>query len=93
MIKVIWSTTAKRNFKNTVDYLFENWTIREVENFRDKVEILILNISKNHSLCPKSNFYNLRKCKIDRNNSLIYFVEKQTIFIVTIINSRSLHPY
>lgn len=31
MTKVVWSDLAKRNLRKTVDYLFENWSLREVK--------------------------------------------------------------
>ncbi len=93
MSEIIWSDVAKRNFGNTVDYLFDKWTIKEVENFKNKTKKLIENISKNPSFCPRSNINNLRKCKIDKNNSLIYLLENEVIYIVSIVSSRSFNSY
>ena len=93
MNKVLWSTLAKKNFRNNIDYLFQNWTIKEVENFVHKIEVLKKNLAENTSLCPKSKIFNLRKCYIDKNNSLIYLFENNTIFIITIINNNSSHSY
>ena len=93
MNKIVWSDSAKINFRNTIDYLFEKWTIKEVKNFKNKVQILTENISKNISFCPYSKINNLRKCKIGKNNFLIYLAENEVIYIVTIVNSRSFHQY
>lgn len=93
MTKVVWSDLAKKNLRKTVDYLFENWTIKEVEKFKNKISVLVENISTNNSFCPQSKIYNLRKCLIDKNNSLIYLFENNIIFIVTLIHNRSQHQY
>lgn len=61
MTKVVWSDLAKKNLRKTIDYLFENWTVIEVESFKRKLSILIENISKNNSFCPRSKVYDLRK--------------------------------
>ncbi|WP_262150513.1 type II toxin-antitoxin system RelE/ParE family toxin [Chryseobacterium foetidum] len=93
MTKVVWSDLAKRNLRKTVDYLFENWSLREVKNFKSKISILTDNISGYTSIFPKSKILNLRKCFVDKNNALIYLFENNIIYIVTIVNSRSLNQY
>ena len=92
-MKILWSETAKRNFRKTIDYLYEEWTEREILKFKANIGSLIEKISKNHSLCPPSKVWNLRKCLIDKNNSLIYWNDAQSIYIVTIIDNRSSHQY
>jgi len=92
-MKVIWSATAKRNFRKVIDYLYEEWTEKEVLKFQKNVQSLIEKISKNHSLCPLSKISDLRKCLIDKNNSLIYWNDSRTIYIVTFIGNRSSHQY
>lgn len=92
-MKIIWSATAKRNFRRVVDYLYEEWSEKEVLNFKENVRALIEKISNHHALCPQSKFSNLRKCLIDKNNSLIYWFDSHSIFIVTLTDNRSSHPF
>ena len=92
-MKVIWSASAKRNFRRTIDYLMEEWTEKEAKNFTSKIDKLVQNIKSNISFCPPSKINRLRKCLIDKNNSLIYLFENEAIYIVTIIDNRSAHPY
>lgn len=69
-MKIIWSATAKRNFRRVVDYLYEEWSEKEVLNFKENVRALI-----------------------DKNNSLIYWFDSHSIFIVTLTDNRSSHPF
>lgn len=64
-----------------------------MDSFYAKIDNLIQNIKLNTSLCPPSKLNNLRKCLIDKNNSLIYLVENEVIYVITIIDNRSSHPY
>lgn len=92
-MKVYWSYSAKRNFKNVIDYLFLKWSVREVEKFERDVSNLISRIIENPLICPESRVFELRKCLIDKINSLIYFIKGEVIYIVTIVDNRSSHIY
>ena len=92
-MKIIWSANAKRNFRRVIDYLYEEWSEKEVLNFQEKVRSLIEKISDNNALCPPSKFSNLRKCLIGKNNSLIFWFAPQSIYIATLIGNRSSHPF
>ena len=92
-MRVIWSSKAKRDLWKVVDFLYENWTEKQVDNFNNSLKKLIENISENTSFCPPSKILNLRKCLIDKNNSLVYLYENQCIFIVTLFDNRSSHHY
>lgn len=92
-MNVVWSDTAKRQFWRVVDYLYENWTEKEVLKFTDKTYSLIDKVLKNTELCPQSKMIDLRKCPIDKNNSLIYFFQNETVYITAIIDNRSTHQY
>ncbi len=92
-MKVVWSETAKRNFQRIVDYLFEEWTEKEIDRFNEDVSNLIVRMKENVNICPEYKVSNLRKCLIDKNNSLIYLYENELIYIVTLIGNRSFHNY
>jgi len=92
-VKVYWSSLAKRNFKNIIDYLFLEWSVHEVEKFEEDVSDLISKIIENPLICPESRIFELRKCLINKINSLIYIIEGEVIYIVTIVDNRSSHIY
>lgn len=92
-MEIIWSDEALKNYLKVIDYLFENWTIKEIERFEYNFNRLIDDLKEHVGICPKSKILNLRKCVIDKNNSLIYQKINNKIFLVTIIDNRSFHSY
>lgn len=85
-MEIVWSETALETFLTTVDYLFEKWSLKEIEN---KVDNLLENLLDNNELCPKSNFFGYRKCSIDGINSLVYSIVNDKLFLVTSLDNKS----
>ncbi len=92
-MKIVWSKETLENYLKVLDYLLENWTIKEIERFENNFDELIERLKSHKEICPKSKLLNFRKCKIDENNSLIYQEVNHTIFLITIIDNRSFHSY
>lgn len=88
-MEIVWSETALNTFLSTIDYLFEKWTLKEINRLEKKVDDLLENILNNNQLCPESKIYGYRKCSIDGINSLIYCVVNEKIFLVTFLDGRS----
>lgn len=51
-MKVVWSPRARITFFRILDYLAENWTNKEVENFNERTENLVELIKKSPRLFP-----------------------------------------
>ncbi|MEG1590131.1 type II toxin-antitoxin system RelE/ParE family toxin [Chryseobacterium sp.] len=92
-MEVVWSEEVLRNYFHVLDYLLENWSVREIENFESRFDDLILRLQNHKEICPKSLLLNYRKCLIDKNNSLIYQEINNKIFLVAIIDNKSSHQY
>jgi plasmid stabilization system protein ParE len=92
-MEVVWTENALATFLRVVDYLFENWTIREVEIFEDKVYKLIRNIANHNKICPESKLFGYRKCLIDEYNSLIYDIINEKLLLIAFIDNRSNHVF
>lgn len=92
-MEIIWSDEALKNYFKVLDYLFDNWTSNEIENFESNFDELIERIKVNTRICPKSKILNFRKCLIDKNNSLIYQEINEKIFLVSLMDNKSSHPY
>lgn len=88
-MEVIWSETALETYLKTIDYLFEKWTITEINNFEIKVDRLIFKIQKFNEFCPESKILGYKKCVIDTNNSLIYTISNNKILLITFLANRS----
>ncbi len=92
-MEVVWSEEVLQNYFRVLDYLLENWSVREIDNFESRFDDLILRLQNHKEICPKSLLLNYRKCLIDKNNSLIYQEINNKIFLVAIIDNKSSHQY
>ncbi|AND64174.1 hypothetical protein AX766_07035 [Flavobacterium covae] len=92
-MEIVWSETALETFFKVIDYLFDNWSEKEIETFDTTVENLIQNIAKHNQICPDSKIYGYRKCVIDSNNSLVYHIVNNSVFLVTFLDNKSQNLY
>ncbi len=90
-MNVIWSSLAKEYYINIIEQLFEKWNVVIVEDFDSDLNKLIKNISNFNHICPKSNVINLHKCIVNKNISLIYRIQNESIEIVTLLFNKSNH--
>jgi plasmid stabilization system protein ParE len=54
-MKIIWTYTAKKTFTKILDYLFENWTEKEINKFSKETKDALDHIAKNPSLVQVSD--------------------------------------
>lgn len=90
---IYWSPAAEDSYLKTISFILKNWTIKEAEEFIEKVDDLLSKISIHHKLCPPSKLHkDIRKCVISPQTSLIYRLYDDVIEIIALIDNRSL-PY
>lgn len=92
-MEIVWSEIALESYFKVIDYLFNQWTEKEVKKFDEKVEALFQRLTSHIEICPKSKLLGYRKCVIDEYNSLIYYIANNKLFLVTFLDNRSLHNY
>jgi len=92
---IIWSPFAEETFLRILSYILEKWSLKEAEDFENKVESLINSIRSHEHLCPASKIQkNLRRCVISPQTSLIYQInENSNIELVAFFDNRSDHKY
>jgi len=87
-LKFIWTAQAVKGFNKVIDYLEAKWTIKEILNLENKIQQVINQISLNPEQFPKSiKSESLYKAIVDKNNYLIYRINKESN-IIEIINFR-----
>lgn len=90
-MKISWTPTARATYFNVLDYLFEAWTIREIENFVDETERVLNQIQDNPYMFKVSKTSkNVRKGFLTEHNSLYYRIKprKKEIELLTFWNNR-----
>ena len=88
-MEIIWSETALETYLKVIDYLFEKWTIKEINNFETKVDTLLDKILNFDQFCPKSKILDYKKCSIDANNSVVYTLVNNNVLLITFLDNRS----
>ncbi|WPO79604.1 type II toxin-antitoxin system RelE/ParE family toxin [Flavobacterium sp. KACC 22761] len=74
-MNVIWSTQAKQDFWNNIDYLEAEWSEKVAQNFIEKVNTTIALLKNDNVLFLKTNYKNVYKIVITKHISLYYRIE------------------
>ncbi len=91
---IFWSPLAEETFLKTLSFILEKWTIKEAEDFEQKVENLLKKLTTQNRLCPPSGKQiNLRRCVITPQTSLVYEIRDGIIEIVSFFDNRSEHHF
>jgi len=90
-MEVIWSAKAKTTFFNVLDYLDENWTNKEIQQFNLRIDLVLKSIKRNPGIFPVSlKHKNIRRAFVDKNNSFFYKVDNyhKKIYLLTFFDNR-----
>ena len=86
MTQIIWLETAYNTYIETLNFIYQQWSLKEVESFIRSVEDLLDNLIHNFRLCPASKKKKYRKCVINKNVSLIYSISKKNIYLFQLVH-------
>ena len=85
--KIVWTEHALSELNQTISYLEENWTERELKNFVKKLDHTIELISKSSKLFPASlEKHGIRKAVIEKHNNLYYRERNEQIEIISLFS-------
>ena len=88
---VFWTKRAQSNYFSILDYLSENWTQKEINQFINRVELVLKAIRRNPYLFSASTVNKkVRRAFIDKNNSLFYSLNtnERSIVLLTLYDNR-----
>ncbi len=87
--KILWTDHAISELKETIEYLENKWTERELRRFAAKLDHTIELISKSPEIFPLSlEKNNIRKAVVEKHNNLYYRINKNSIEIVSLFANR-----
>ena len=73
--QIVWSSRARKNLQNVINYLEKNWTKKEILQFQYNLKKLLHLISRYPGICPSTGeFQDVRKGLVDKHTYLIYRV-------------------
>lgn len=89
MRSIIWSPKAHKDFAKIIDYLFTEWTLKEIQKFIDQVEEAISILEKGNVDFRTSRFKTLHVAVISNQISIYYRIQsKNKVEIVRIWDNR-----
>jgi len=93
--QIVWSPYAEESYLRILTYIIDNWTVKEAEDFDNKVESLLERLKTHKHLCPASKIQEgLRRCVIAPQTSLIYQIKNDRIIeLVAFFDNRSNHKF
>ncbi|WP_026811240.1 type II toxin-antitoxin system RelE/ParE family toxin [Arenibacter latericius] len=87
--KVLWTDHAISELKETIEYLENNWTKKELRIFSAKLDHTIELISKSPEIFPASiEKKDIRKAVVEKHNNLYYRINKNSIEIVSLFSNK-----
>ena len=87
--KILWTDFALSELENTIEYLEENWTERELRNLAIEIEETLSLLSHNPNLFQASDIKkDIRRVVVAKHNTLYYRVKNNTIEILSFFSNR-----
>jgi len=88
-MKVFLSPLAEKKIQLILDYLEQEWSIKNREEFLSKLIKKIDQISNQPKSCIKSkDFPDLYKCIVTKQTSFYYRIKSNEIEVITLIDNR-----
>jgi plasmid stabilization system protein ParE len=87
--KILWTDFALKELENTIEYLEENWTKKELQNLALNIEETLKLISQNPELFQVSIIKkDIRRAIILSHNTMYYRVKNNQIEIISFFSNR-----
>ncbi len=72
MRKITWNREAKSDYFENIDYLFENWSEKEVQKFVDEVRNIEYLLKKGNVEFQETNYRGIRRVVLRKQITLFY---------------------
>ena len=87
--KIIWTEEAINGLKDTVNYLEQRWTQKELNSFSRLLDKQLIIIKTNPGIFPFSNKNKgIRKSVLSGQTSIYYKTEGHSIYLLSVFNNR-----
>ena len=72
MRKIVWNNKARLDFYENIDYLLENWSEKEAQNFIDEVTQVEYILSQGNVDFQKTDFVGVKRLVLRKQITLFY---------------------
>lgn len=94
MNQIIWSDLAYLTYTEISEHLQNTYSLDTAIKFDQLVEKLLNNLEKFQHFCPKHERRpQYHKCTINKNASLLYWLDGKKIHLVAFYDNRGKHPF
>jgi plasmid stabilization system protein ParE len=85
--RIIWTESAKKSFDEVVEYLFQEWSQKDVSHFIHRTERVLSLISKSPRIYPII-YPVIHRCLLSKHNSIFYTIENDQVCILACWDNR-----
>lgn len=86
--KIYWTPNALAELEQTIEYLQNNFTEKEISKLALKIEEIVQSISRNPELFQKSDRNDIHRVPILKFNTMYYRVKAKRIEILSFFPNR-----
>lgn len=86
--KIHWTPNALSELEQTIEYLENNFTEKEISKLARKIEEVVQLISQNPHLFQKSDEKNIHRVPVLKFNTMFYRIKNEKIEIVSFFPNR-----
>jgi plasmid stabilization system protein ParE len=87
--RVFWTDLALSELQQTIEYLENKWTERELRLFSGKLDHTIELISKSPEIFPSSlEKKGIRRAVVEKHNTLYYRINNESVEIISLFLNR-----
>lgn len=87
-MELVFSKRSIKEITKIANYIEEKFSLKDKTNFLNKLHLNFELILSNPETFLKSEKLNLRKCVVTKYTTIFYRVEKNTILIVSVFDTR-----
>ena len=77
MRKIVWNNKARLDFYENIDYLLENWSEKEAQNFIDEVTQVEYILSQGNVDFQKTDFVGVKRLVLRKQITLFYKISNE----------------
>ncbi len=77
MRKIVWNNKARLDFYENIDYLLENWSEKEAQNFIDEVAQVEYILSQGNVDFQKTDFVGVKRLVLRKQITLFYKISNE----------------
>lgn len=85
--QILWTVAARESYNQIIEYLIQNWSQKEIRQFIQRSEEVLLLISTNPKIysmvAPQ-----IYRCVLSKHNSLFYRIDNTIITILACWDNR-----